>query len=78
MVAELSKMTSIAIQSDELNRYSISISGMLLVTGDTAYSMATEVNADSLYDVVWSHNGRAVEFTNGEIKGLMEMRMWKS
>jgi flagellar hook-associated protein 1 FlgK len=74
LVAELSKMTSIAIQSDELNRYSISISGMLLVTGDTAYSMATEVNADSLYDVVWSHNGRAVEFTNGEIKGLMEMR----
>ena len=74
LVAELSKMTSIAIQSDELNRYSISISGMLLVTGDKDYSMETAVNGDGFYDVVWSHNGRAVDFTTGEIKGLIEMR----
>ena len=70
LVGELSTLTSISIQSDELNRYSISISGMLLVAGDTPYHMAVEDDGS----VVWAHNGTDVYFANGEIKGLMEMR----
>ena len=70
LVGELSTLTAISIQSDELNRYSISISGMLLVAGDTSYHM--DVQDDG--SVVWAHNGIDVYFTNGEIRGLMEMR----
>lgn len=70
LVGELSTLTSISIQSDELNRYSISISGMLLVAGDTPYHMAVEDDGS----VVWAHNGTDVYFANGELKGLMEMR----
>ena len=74
LVGELSKMVSLSIHSDELNQYRIDIAGITLVNGDRAYSMETQVNADGMYDIVWSHNGRAVDFTSGEIKGLMEMR----
>mgnify|MGYP001068921045 CR=1 FL=1 len=70
LVGELSTLTSISIQSDELNRYSISISGMLLVAGDTPYHMSVEDDGS----VVWAHNGTDVYFANGELKGLMEMR----
>lgn len=80
LVGELSNLVSISIQSDDLNRYSINIAGMLLVSGDASYTMETKINTDpssnknGLYDVVWSHNGKAVKFTDGELKGLLEMR----
>ena len=70
LVHELSTLTAISVQSDELNRYSISIGGMLLVAGDTPYHL--EAMSDG--SVVWAHNGVGATFTNGEIKGLLEMR----
>ncbi|HHT49384.1 MAG TPA: flagellar hook-associated protein FlgK [Firmicutes bacterium] len=80
LVGELSNMVSISVYTDDLNRYSINIAGMLLVRGDASYSMETKINNDpssdqyGLYDVVWSHNGQAVTFADGELKGLLEMR----
>src|SRR5690606_24594495 len=70
LVGELSTLVSISIQSDERSQYNISIAGMLLVAGDMSCHM------DVLDDgrIVWAHNGLDVQFTNGEIRGLLEMR----
>ncbi|HEY8392430.1 MAG TPA: flagellar hook-associated protein FlgK [Capillibacterium sp.] len=80
LVGELSNLVSVNIQTDDLNRYTISINGMLLVSGDSFYTMETRINTDpssnknGLYDVVWSYNKQEVQFTNGALKGLFEMR----
>ena len=74
LVTELSKLTAISVQSDELNRYSINISGMMLVNGDASFALETVANANGMYKAVWAYNQQPVNFSDGEIKGLMEMR----
>lgn len=73
LVTELAKLTKISVQSDDLNRYNINISGSILVSQDKSFAMETQVNEDGLYDVVWA-NKQKVNFTDGEVKGLIEMR----
>ena len=74
LVTKLSKLTAISVQSDELNRYSINISGMMLVNGDASFALETVANANGMYKAVWAYNQQPVNFSDGEIKGLMEMR----
>jgi flagellar hook-associated protein 1 FlgK len=81
LVNELAGLTDISLQSDELNRYTISISGMMLVSKDTAFAIETQVNTDDtdsipdgMNEVVWAYNGEDVNLSNGELKGLMDMR----
>ncbi len=74
LVTELAKLTKISVQSDDLQRYNISISGSILVNQDKAFAIETRLNDDGLYDVVWANSQQQVNFTSGELQGLLEMR----
>jgi flagellar hook-associated protein 1 FlgK len=76
LVQELAGLTNISIQTDHLNRYTISISGSLLVSGDRSNALAFVMNPEreGLVDVVWAETGLQVDLRGGELKGLLEMR----
>lgn len=76
LVRELAGLTNIEVQTDHMNRYIITISGSLLVSGDRANSLAFVENPDhnGLVDVVWAETGTVVDLRDGELKGLLEMR----
>lgn len=76
LVQELAGLTNISIQTDHMNRYTISISGSILVSGDRANSLAFAGNPEreGLVDVVWAETGRRVDLRGGELQGLLEMR----
>ena len=76
LVRELAELTNIDVQTDHMNRYTITISGSLLVSGDHANSLAFMENPDrdGLIDVVWAETGNAVDLRGGELKGMLEMR----
>lgn len=76
LVRELAELTNIEVQTDHMNRYTITISGSLLVSGDRANSLAFVENPgrNGMIDVVWAETGTAVDLRGGELKGLLEMR----
>jgi flagellar hook-associated protein 1 FlgK len=76
LVQELASLTNITIQTDNLNRYTISISGSLLVSGNlsSALDFVRNPEREGLVDVVWADTGHRVDLRGGELKGLLEMR----
>lgn len=76
LVQELAGLVNISVQTDHLNRYTISISGSLLVSGDRSNALAFVGNPDreGFVDVVWAETGHRVDIRGGELKGLLEMR----
>lgn len=76
LVQELAGLTNISVQTDHLNRYTISISGSLLVSGgrSNALDFVRNPEKESLVDVVWAETGHRVDIRGGELKGLLEMR----
>ncbi|HHU83238.1 MAG TPA: flagellar hook-associated protein FlgK [Firmicutes bacterium] len=76
LVQELAGLTNISVQTDHLQRYTITISGSLLVSGDHSNSLDFVANPEreGLVDVVWAETGHRVDLRGGELKGLLEMR----
>ena len=76
LVQELAGLTNISVQTDHMNRYTITISGSLLVSEDRSNSLDFVRNPEreGLVDVVWAETGHRVDLRGGELKGLLEMR----
>lgn len=74
LLQELSGITNVTVQKDNLSRYTISIEGTILVTGDNSFNLSTATNTEGFSEVVFSANNRPVKISDGRLKGLMEMR----
>lgn len=74
LLQELSGIANITVQKDNLSRYTISIEGTILVSGDNSFDLSTVTNAEGFAEVVFSTNNRPVKISDGKLKGLMEMR----
>jgi flagellar hook-associated protein 1 FlgK len=76
LVEKLSLLTNIEVLPDHMNRYQINISGRMLVGGDQVNEIYIDPNPDrdGLIDVKWADNNELVEFRNGEIKGILDVR----
>jgi flagellar hook-associated protein 1 FlgK len=76
LVQQLAALTNITVAVDSYDRFNISISGAVLVAGDTYEQLKVAKNTDNqgFSDVVWAANGIKTNITNGEINGLLEMR----
>jgi flagellar hook-associated protein 1 FlgK len=76
LVQKLSTLTNIEISSDTVNQYNITISGRSLVSGTQVTELYTEANPDhqGLSDVKWTDNHENVQFRNGSVLGVLEVR----
>ena len=79
LVDQLSKLVNITISEDKTGSYNIQTSGTSLVNGDTAQKLATFSTKDPTYgysveNVVVAGSTQKINFTNGEIKGLLDGR----
>lgn len=76
LVQKLAGLTNIELSTDSVNRYNITISGRTLISGSTVTNLYTEANPDhnGLYDVKWTDNNQNVQFRNGAISGILEVR----
>ena len=75
LINDLSKLINIQVKENDVGSKRVSVSGNALVQGDDANQLAVQPNAsnDNLYDVQWA-NGNEIKLTDGELKGLIEVR----
>jgi len=79
LVDQLSKMVNITVNEDKKGSYNIQTSGMPLVMGTTAQQLTTFSTKDPTYgyvikNVVAVGSTQSINFTNGEVKGLLDGR----
>lgn len=79
LVDQLSGLMNIRVNEDQAGNYIIQTSNTLLVSGTSVNKLATKSRLDPDYnyevvDVVDSASGVVINFTGGEVKGLIESR----
>ncbi|HEY8463331.1 MAG TPA: flagellar hook-associated protein FlgK [Bacillota bacterium] len=76
LVQNLSELINVDVVTDTYGRYNVSVGGTLLVSGDTYSQLKVVRNMENQgrYDVVWEKNNVPANITNGQLKGLLEMR----
>lgn len=77
LVEKLAALTNIEVTADHMNRYQINISGRILVSGNgsvTELYLEPNPERQGLMDVKWSDNQENVDFLDGQILGLLEVR----
>ena len=76
LVEKLSKLTNIEVTTDNVGRYNITISGKGLVYGEkvTELYLDPDLDRQGLVDVKWTDSKEKVQFKDGSVKGLLEVR----
>lgn len=81
LVDQLSKLVDVSVNEDSTGRYTISSSGVNLVTPNAFTKLSTETKYPStdVYGypettVIIAETGKPVNFTNGEVKALIDSR----
>lgn len=79
LVDQMAKMTSINVTQDKYGNYTIQSAGVPLVDGAGYQKLATATTRDADYgyeikNIVVAGSSQALTFTNGELRGLLEMR----
>lgn len=77
LVQKLAALTNIEMTSDHMDRYQITISGRLLVSDNgnvTPLILDPNPGRQGLLDVKWSDNRENVQFRDGGVLGLLEVR----
>lgn len=79
LVDELSQMANLNVTEDKAGNYQIQTSGVTLVDGNGSQNLDTVTSKDSYFgyqveNVVVAGSTQAVNFTDGEMKGLIDSR----
>lgn len=79
LVDQLSTLANVTVTEDKAGNYNIQTSGIPLVDGVNAQKLSTASTKDPIYDylvknVVIDGGNQIVNFTNGEMKGLLDGR----
>lgn len=79
LVDQMSKMININVSEDKKGNYTIQSAGVPLVDGSSYQKLATVTTNDPDYgyeikNVVMEGSTQPLNFTNGELRGLLEMR----
>lgn len=79
LVDQLSKIANITVTEDKAGNYQIQTSGVVLVDGTGSQKLSTATTKDAYYgyeikNVVVAGSSQIVNFTDGEMKGLLESR----
>lgn len=79
LVDQLSTIVNISTTEDKAGNYNIQTSGVSLVSGNSSTTLATTSSKDAYYgyqveNVVAVGSTQPINFTGGEMKGLMESR----
>ncbi|MBP2628682.1 MAG: flagellar hook-associated protein FlgK [Firmicutes bacterium] len=79
LVDQLSKMVNIVVSEDKTGSYNIQTSGIPLVIDSTSQKLTTVSTTDPTYgyaieNVVAVGSTQSINFTNGEVKGLLDGR----
>jgi|SRR5690554_158708 len=73
LVAELSEITNIDVQTNELDNMTISIGGTLLVSGDNNYPLDID-DTSGFAEIITTINSSAVNVSKGKLGSILEMR----
>lgn len=81
LVDQLSKLVDVSVKEDSTGRYTVTSSGVNLVTPNSFTKLSTETTTTSTdvygypeINIVVADSGKPVNFTNGEVKALIDSR----
>lgn len=75
LITELSEIVDINVITDKFNATTVTIGGVPIVEWDRARQLEVrDENGDTMYEIYWKGSPNKVQFTDGTLRGLMEIR----
>lgn len=74
LVEQLSSLADVEVFTSENGMINIELGDRLLVQGKDTYKLATVADDQGMNMVIWEDTQLAARFTNGEMKGLLDLR----
>ncbi|MBO8126914.1 MAG: flagellar hook-associated protein FlgK [Firmicutes bacterium] len=75
LISELSKLVDVNVITDKYNATTVTVGGVPIVQWDSAREIETrDDDNNGLYEIYWKGSPNQVQFRDGVLKGLVEMR----
>lgn len=75
LITELSEIVDINVITDKFNATTVTIGGVPIVEWDRARQIEVrDENSDGMYEIYWKGSPNKVQFTDGMLRGLEEIR----